>query len=169
MLAEAGVAQREAEVLVAEPVLAGLWHAAYHLDKSCARFVFTWLTGPEIKLREEASTESKITPEMLVKVAKMNADGKLSTTNARELLTLLRAEGGEPAKLATTHKLLQESDEGELGKVVDEVIAANAAAVADYKAGNQRAFGSLVGAAMKATQGRGNPPLINKLLKDRLG
>ena len=63
---------------------------------------------------------------------------------------------------------MQESNEDELGKVVDEVIAANAQAVADYKAGNMRAFGALVGQAMKATQGKGNPPLINKLLHDRL-
>jgi aspartyl-tRNA(Asn)/glutamyl-tRNA(Gln) amidotransferase subunit B len=65
--------------------------------------------------------------------------------------------------------LLQESDEGALAKIVDAVLAEQAQAAADYRAGNQRALGALVGAAMKATQGKGNPPLITKLLKDRLG
>jgi aspartyl-tRNA(Asn)/glutamyl-tRNA(Gln) amidotransferase subunit B len=168
LLEKAGIASREAEVLVAEPVLAGLWYEAYHLEPKHARFVFTWLTGPEIKLREDHGEQSWLTPHILNAVAAMVADGKLSSTNAKELLTTLRRDGGDPAKLAQDKGLLQVSDEGELGRVIDEVLAAHPQAVVDYKAGNQRAFGALVGASMKATQGKGNPPLINKLLKERL-
>ena len=168
LLAAAGIADREAAVLVNEPDLAALWHAAHLLDPKHSRFVFTWLTGPEIKLREEHDPESHLTPAVLNQVGAMAADGQLSSTNARELLTHLRQREADPHALAREMNLIQESDEGELGKIVDQVIADHPQAVADYKAGNQRAFGALVGASMKATQGKGNPPLINKLLKERL-
>jgi aspartyl-tRNA(Asn)/glutamyl-tRNA(Gln) amidotransferase subunit B len=168
LLAKAGIAAREAEVLVGEPELAKLWYDAHQLDPQQSRFVFTWLTGPEIKLRESDGPATELTPKVLNEVGEMVAAGKLSSTNARELLTHLRQTAADPHKTAESRGLIQESNEGELAKVVDEVIAANPQAVADFKAGNQRAFGALVGATMKATQGKGNPPLINKLLKERL-
>jgi aspartyl-tRNA(Asn)/glutamyl-tRNA(Gln) amidotransferase subunit B len=107
----------------------------------------------------------------------MIAGGQLSSTNAKKLLEHLWHEGvatekrrpvADLTELARELNLIQESNENELAKVVDEVIAANPQAAADYKSGNARAFGALVGASMKATQGKGNPPLINKLLKERL-
>ncbi len=168
LLAEAGIAPREAEVLVAEPLLAGLWFEARKLDSAQSRFVFTWLTGPEIKLRETDGPGEHLSPLALNAVGGMVAAGQLSSTNAKELLTVLRGRVEDPHVLAREMNLLQESDEGELGKVVDEVIAANPQAVADFRAGNPRAMGALVGACMKATLGKGNPPLINKLLKERL-
>jgi aspartyl-tRNA(Asn)/glutamyl-tRNA(Gln) amidotransferase subunit B len=169
LLDKAGIGAREAEVLVGEPELAKLWFEAHQLQPKHARFVFTWLTGPEIKLRESQGGDSRLTARVLNQVAEMAAVGQLSTTNARELLALLRTDAADPAKLAQERGLMQESNEGELVKVVEQVIADNPKAVADYQAGNQRAFGALVGACMKATHGKGNPPLINKLLKARLG
>jgi aspartyl-tRNA(Asn)/glutamyl-tRNA(Gln) amidotransferase subunit B len=169
VLAKAGVAAREAEVLVSEPPLAYQWHEAYELEPKHARFVFNWLTGPELKLREEKGNESRLSAADINAVAAMVDDGKLSSTNAKLLLSHLWEHGSiDPEAQAKKLGLIQESDEGELAKVVEEVIKANEAAVKDYQAGNARAFGALVGAAMKATKGKGNPPLINKLLKDRL-
>jgi len=168
LLAAAGIAPKEAAVLVNEPDLAALWHAAHQLYPKHSRFVFTWLTGPEIKLREVQGEKSDLTPHVLNEVAQMVSDGLLSSTNARDLLTRLRVKPYDPHALAREAGLLQESDESELGKIVDQVIADHPQAVADFRAGNQRAFGALVGASMKATQGKGNPPLINKLLKERL-
>lgn len=65
--------------------------------------------------------------------------------------------------------LKQISDSGEIGKIVDQVLAANAQQVDDYKAGKAKAFNSLVGQVMKATQGRANPAQVNALLKQKLG
>jgi aspartyl-tRNA(Asn)/glutamyl-tRNA(Gln) amidotransferase subunit B len=169
VLHEAGVAEREAEVLINEPELADVWFTAYKLEPAYSRFVFTWLTGPEISLREAESSPSELTPELLNQVAAMAGDGKLSSTNARELLSVLRKKAEDPAIAASRLGLIQESNEDELSSVVDQVIAQNEQAVQDYRSGNQRAFGALVGAAMKATKGKGNPPLITKLLKSRLG
>jgi aspartyl-tRNA(Asn)/glutamyl-tRNA(Gln) amidotransferase subunit B len=64
--------------------------------------------------------------------------------------------------------LQQISDSGAIAKIVDDVLAANAGQVADYKAGKQKAFNSLVGQVMKATQGKANPSQVNELLRKKL-
>lgn len=171
-LAAAELPAHEGEALVAEPEAATFWHHATTIDPEQARFAFTWLIGDAVKLADDSGTTlagSAITPEILVSVGKMVKAGELSSTNAKKLLGELWSTSADPKAKASELGLLQESNTDELGKVVDEVIAGNPQAVADYKAGNQRAFGALVGQAMKATQGKGNPPLINQLIKDRLG
>lgn len=168
LLESAGVKSKEAEVLIAEPELAGLWYEAHKLSPKHSRFVFNWLTGPEIALREQASGPSSLTALVLNTVAGMAADGQLSSTNARELLSRLRQAPDDPARAAERLGLVQQSDESELQAVVDQVLKDNPKAADDYRQGNERAFGALVGAAMKATKGKGNPPLITRLLKERL-
>ena len=64
--------------------------------------------------------------------------------------------------------LRQISDSGEIEKLVDEVLAANAKQVQDYRAGKEKAFNSLVGQVMKATRGKANPAQVNELLKKKL-
>jgi aspartyl-tRNA(Asn)/glutamyl-tRNA(Gln) amidotransferase subunit B len=61
------------------------------------------------------------------------------------------------------------SDAGAIEKAVDEVLAANAKQVADYKAGKEKAFNSLVGQVMKATKGKANPAQVNEILRRKLG
>jgi len=65
--------------------------------------------------------------------------------------------------------LKQMSDSGELDRIVDEVLAANAKSVEEYRAGKDKAFNALVGQAMKATKGKANPAQVNELLKKKLG
>ena len=170
-LHELKIPQQEAEVLVAEPILALFWMQATEASPSSARFTLNWLIGDQVKLAEtNAKTleKSLITPKRLVEVAHLVNEGKLSSTNAKALLALLWLDGDDVMALAKSNSLLQQSDEGELKAVVAAVIEANPQAVEDYRAGNERAFGALVGQAMKATGGKGNPPLINKLLNEAL-
>lgn len=184
-LKDAGMPVNESEVLIAEPAAARIWQKVLELEPKFARFAFTWLIGDALKLAEESKkslAESGISELSLAYVSTMVGEGKLSSTNAKNLLSYLWQEGNdfgsnkpsldEASKqvddLATKYGLLQESNEDELGKIVDAVIDSNTKAVEDYKAGNQRAFGALVGQAMKATAGKGNPPVINKLLRERL-
>ncbi len=172
-LAKANIGPAEGEVLVGSLDLYVPW-TWYHLADGfpkCARFAFNWLVGDQVKLAEtkqQTLAQSDITISTLADVAEMVNDGKLSSTNAKILLSHLWDKDTGPQSTAQKLGLLQESDEGELAKIVDEVIAENAQAAEDYKAGNQRAFGALVGSAMKKTQGKGNPPLITKILREKL-
>jgi aspartyl-tRNA(Asn)/glutamyl-tRNA(Gln) amidotransferase subunit B len=64
--------------------------------------------------------------------------------------------------------LKQVSDEGELGRIASELLAANPEQVEQYRAGKTKVIGFFVGQMMKQTRGRGNPPVINRLLKEKL-
>jgi aspartyl-tRNA(Asn)/glutamyl-tRNA(Gln) amidotransferase subunit B len=75
---------------------------------------------------------------------------------------------GDADKIIEKRGLKQISDTGEIEKIVDNVLAANAQQVTDYKAGKEKAFNSLVGQVMKATKGKANPQQVNDILKLKL-
>ena len=171
ILTEAKMPPRESEVLISEPGLALFWHRTHELAADQGRFYLNWLVGDQVRLAAATSTAlgaSALTPEALAEVGGLVQTGKLSSTNAKQLLEQLWTRAEPPEALAKKLGLIQQSDAGELTKVVDEVLAANPQAVAAIAGGNMRALGALVGAAMKATKGQGNPQLITKLVRERL-
>jgi aspartyl-tRNA(Asn)/glutamyl-tRNA(Gln) amidotransferase subunit B len=87
---------------------------------------------------------------------------------APEVLEEAVAHGTMPAEIVQARGLGQVSDTDALAAAVAEAVAANPKAVADYRAGKATAMGFLVGAVMKATRGKGNPGLVNELLKRQL-
>jgi aspartyl-tRNA(Asn)/glutamyl-tRNA(Gln) amidotransferase subunit B len=98
------------------------------------------------------------------------ADGTLSNNAARQVFDALwTGEGRDVDALIDAKGLKQMSDTGELDKIIDEVLTANAKNVEEYKAGNAKAFNALVGQAMKASKGKANPAQVNELLKKKLG
>jgi aspartyl-tRNA(Asn)/glutamyl-tRNA(Gln) amidotransferase subunit B len=99
----------------------------------------------------------------------MVESGAINGTTAKELLDELYVGGGDPEALVRERGLGQVSDEAALAAVVDEVIAANPKAAADFQGGKEQALGSLVGQVMKATRSRADARLVNKLLRERLG
>ena len=96
-------------------------------------------------------------------------DGTLSNHAAKQLFEALWSEGGEVDALIDHLGLRQMNDAGALEAIIDEVLAANAKSVEEYRAGKEKAFNALVGQAMKATKGKGNPAQVNELLKKKLG
>jgi aspartyl-tRNA(Asn)/glutamyl-tRNA(Gln) amidotransferase subunit B len=130
-----------------------------------------WITGIlSARLNEENLdiSESRITPEQLVRLDYRVADGTLSSKLAKEVFDAVWAGEGEPEAIVAKRGLKQISDSGELEKIVDQVIAANAQQVADYKSGKEKAFNSLVGQAMKLSKGKANPQQVSEILKRKL-
>ncbi|MGH8833249.1 MAG: Asp-tRNA(Asn)/Glu-tRNA(Gln) amidotransferase subunit GatB, partial [Polaromonas sp.] len=98
------------------------------------------------------------------------ADGTISNNAAKQVFDAMwSGEGSDVDALIEAKGLKQMSDTGELEKIIDEVLAANAKNVEEVKAGNAKAFNALVGQAMKATKGKANPAQVNELLKKKLG
>ena len=87
---------------------------------------------------------------------------------AKQVFAEMLKENEAPEALVKKLGLEQVSDAGELGKLVDEVIAANPQSIADFKAGKKKALGFLVGQIMKATHGKANPGMVNKMLMEKL-
>jgi len=99
------------------------------------------------------------------------SDGTISNSAARQVFEALWAGEGGPSVDAVIEAkgLKQMSDSGELEKILDDIIAANAANVEQVRAGKDKAFNALVGQAMKATKGKANPQQVSDLLRRKLG
>ncbi|MSU55062.1 MAG: Asp-tRNA(Asn)/Glu-tRNA(Gln) amidotransferase subunit GatB [Candidatus Taylorbacteria bacterium] len=93
---------------------------------------------------------------------------ELSSRGAKDILSIMYKEGGEPNSVASKHGLIQKNDEGELRKIVQSLIDANAKVVLDYKGGKETALQFLVGQGMKASKGSANPELLKSIIKSMI-
>jgi aspartyl-tRNA(Asn)/glutamyl-tRNA(Gln) amidotransferase subunit B len=131
-----------------------------------------WILGPlTSKLNNEKLdiSQSRVTPDLLRALVARVSDGTVSNSTAvSTILPALWAGEGEVQDIIARKGLKQITDAGEIEKIVDAVLAENAKQVEDYRAGKEKAFNALVGQAMKATRGKGNPAQINEMLRKKL-
>ncbi len=120
---------------------------------------------------EGDSEQINLDQDKLVELAQMVEKNELSSTAAKEIFNeLISGSDKSPREIAEEKNLLQVSDEGEIIKIVEKVLADPSAqkAVEDIKAGNDKAIGFLVGQVMKLSAGKANPALAQKLIRERL-
>ena len=150
------------------------------------KLVANWLMG-EVSRRLNAEgldiSASPVSAKNLGQLVSNIANGTISNSGAKQVLEALwnggvsRATGAAAAassafgvaEIIDAKGLKQMSDTGELESIIDAVLAANIKSVEEYRAGKDKAFNALVGQAMKATRGKGNPTQVNELLKKKLG
>ena len=121
----------------------------------------------EGKLMEEIRA-GLIDPAEIGKLAFAVDQGAVSATTGKAILGELVGPGQTVAAIIEAHGFRQISDAGALGKAIDDVLAANPAAVADYRAGTTAVIGFLVGQVMKATRGQANAAMVQAALRERL-
>jgi len=114
-------------------------------------------------------SKSKVSPEQVRQLADKLKDGTLSGNMAKQVFDAVWAGEGGVDDIIAKRGLTQISDAGAIEKLVDEVLAANAKQAADYRAGKEKAFNSLVGQVMKRSQGKANPAQVNEVLRRKLG
>lgn len=133
------------------------------------RQVALWLTG-EVQAVLAANPDCSVpTSTQFQDLARMLSDNKVSQSAAKKIVQVLTLEGGEPMTIAEQENLIQNSDTGALEAIVDQVIAENPEPVEQFKAGEQKVLGFLVGQVMKLSKGQANPPMVNDILKKKLG
>jgi aspartyl-tRNA(Asn)/glutamyl-tRNA(Gln) amidotransferase subunit B len=116
------------------------------------------------------TSEIPLAPQALAALIARIADRTVSNAAARQLLDVLWVDpGAEVDALIEAKGLRQLGDPAELERIVDEVIAANAKSVAEFRAGKEKAFNALVGQAMKASRGKADPGAVGALLREKLG
>jgi aspartyl-tRNA(Asn)/glutamyl-tRNA(Gln) amidotransferase subunit B len=131
----------------------------------------SWITGELFGALKRAGLEISQSPlrsGQLAGLLKQLQDKVVSGKGAKEVFDAMWNGEGEAAAIIAAKGLKQISDAGAIEKIIDEVLAANAKSVEEYKAGKEKAFNALVGQAMKATRGKGNPAQINQILKKKL-
>ncbi len=170
-----GLSAYDAGLLVAERPVSDYFEAtlaAYGSGPDAAKKVANWVNGEIARLaneRGEAPQSWKLTPARLAAVLRLVDAGTLGGPGAKQVIEQIFASGGEPEEVVRAKGLAQVSDEGAIEAVVDRVLAASAAEVARYRAGNKKLMGFFVGQVMKETKGKGNPAVVNALLKKKLG
>ncbi len=112
--------------------------------------------------------QSPVSPQEVAALQMRVADGTISGKIAKDLLRSMFNQEGTVDQLIESRGLKQISDAGAIDRLVDEVLAKNAKQVEDYRAGKDKAFNSLVGQVMKATQGKANPAQVNEILRKKL-
>jgi aspartyl-tRNA(Asn)/glutamyl-tRNA(Gln) amidotransferase subunit B len=112
--------------------------------------------------------QSPVSPEQAGELLKLVEDGTLSTTLAKQVFEIMLETGKGANAIVEERGLKQTSDTGEIDAKVDEVIAANADKVAEYKSGKQQLYGFFVGQVMKAMGGKANPKIVNERLRAKL-
>jgi aspartyl-tRNA(Asn)/glutamyl-tRNA(Gln) amidotransferase subunit B len=121
-----------------------------------------------LKQESKEITESPVTPENLGALVSLIAQGKISGKLAKEIFAKMFTSGDSPDSIMERDGLHQISDENALGKIIDDVIAANPKQVEQYRGGKSTVIGFLVGQAMKASRGQADPATVNRMLKEKL-
>ncbi|MDQ5926969.1 MAG: aspartyl-tRNA(Asn)/glutamyl-tRNA(Gln) amidotransferase subunit, partial [Pseudomonadota bacterium] len=141
------------------------------------KLVSNWLMGEvsrRLNAAEQTIEASPINATLLAAMIARIADGTISNNGAKQVFEVLwngEGAGEDQARVDVVIEakgLKQMSDTGELEKILDDILAANAKSVEEFRAGKEKAFNALVGQAMKATKGKANPATVNELLKKKL-
>ncbi|MGB4467241.1 MAG: Asp-tRNA(Asn)/Glu-tRNA(Gln) amidotransferase subunit GatB [Azovibrio sp.] len=172
-IADYGLSAYDATTLTAALETAAYFEAAVAVAgkpgaKPCANWVMVDLAA---RLNKEGLeiTQSPVTAAQLGGLVARITDNTLSNAIAKKVFEALWAgEGSSADEIIEKQGLKQITDTGAIEKLVDEVLAANAANVAEFKAGKEKAFNALVGQVMKAAKGKANPQQVNELLRQKL-
>src|SRR5688572_20240714 len=171
-----GLSHYNASVLTAEVetarwferLLAATGKPEAEVAKQASNWVISDLFGALNRLGK-GITESPVTPEQGAELLRLVADGTLSGTLAKQVFEIMLETGEDPGAIVEARGLRQTSDTGAIEAVIAEVLAANQDKVAEYRSGKDKLFGFFVGQTMKAMAGKGNPQVVNELLKKALG
>jgi len=168
-----GLPEYDATTLTQSKALAALFEATVAAaGAALAKPASNWLMGEYARRVNsgEGSFESPpVSAEQLAALIGRIADGTISNNAGKQVFDALWTGAGQTVDAIIDAKgLKQMNDSGALEKIIDEVIAANAKNVEEYRAGKDKAFNALVGQVMKASKGKANPQQVNDLLKQKL-
>ncbi|MHC1762447.1 MAG: Asp-tRNA(Asn)/Glu-tRNA(Gln) amidotransferase subunit GatB [Negativicutes bacterium] len=165
-----GLSAYDADVITAARPMADYYDALVAAGAE-AKTAANWLMGEVSKHLNACSLDIRSCPVPPASLAEMIAlieKGTISGKIAKTVFESMWNEGKTATAIIKEQGLVQMSDEGELGGIVEAVIAAHPQSVADFKAGKEKAIGFLVGQIMRQTKGRANPELVNRILKEKL-
>ncbi len=166
----------DAAVLTQSKAMANYFEAVVaKAGREQAKPAANWLMGDVSSTLNREGVDidaSPVSAEQLALLLQRIADGTISNKIAKEIFgAMWESPSGDPAAvdaIIEAKGLKQISDTGALEKIVDEVLAANAKSVEEFRAGKEKAFNALIGQAMKASRGKANPAQLTELLKKKL-
>ena len=167
-----GIKRADAELIAGDPATAAFFEqAAEGLAGQAAQVVANLIVNEMTGYLKAAGTsleDSGIAPAQVASLAKLLAEDAISSNQAHEVFEAMAQSGDDPEKIVDERGMRQVSDAGALQPIVDQVLANCPDQAQQYRDGNQKVIGFLVGQCMKASRGSGNPKLFNELLRASL-
>lgn len=160
----------DAQILTGTKKLADIFEATTAICSNPKK-VSNWLMVETMRLVKDREIDADricFSPEHLASLIQMTEEGTINSSVAKEVFEHIFDEDVDPRAYVEEHGLKMDNDSDALSGTIREIVAANPQSVADYKAGKKKAVGFLVGQTMKATQGKANPAMINKMLTEIL-
>jgi len=173
LMRDYGLVEYDAETLVrAVPGGADYFEAVVSAGAK-SKAAANWLLGDVQRVLKEQALglsdfAARVPPESLAELLRLIDEGTIGGPAAKQVFETMAAEGGRPSAIVEAAGLSRISDQSAIEALVDEVLAAHAGAVAEYRAGRAQTFGFLVGQVMKASKGRADAPTVNALLRKKL-
>ncbi|MFN5349632.1 MAG: Asp-tRNA(Asn)/Glu-tRNA(Gln) amidotransferase subunit GatB [Polaromonas sp.] len=171
-VADYGLPEYDAGQLTQSKAMAAYFEAVAAASKQ-SKLASNWVMGEvsrRLNIDEKTIESSVVSSAQLASLIDRITDNTVSNNAAKQVFdSLWNGEGPDVDSIIEAKGLKQISDAGELEKIIDAVLAANAKNVEEIKAGNTKAMNALVGQAMKATKGKANPAQVNELLKKKIG
>lgn len=167
---EYGLPSDDANLIISSRAFSDFYDEAVKLNSDYKQISNMMLGELNRNLNDSQTTieEVKFSPADLAKLVKMSSDGVISKNAAKDILTIMFNNGGEPELIAKEHGFIMDNDTSGLEEIINKVIADNSDSVESYKSGNQKVFGFLMGQVVKAVGKGANPKLAKDLLMEKL-
>jgi aspartyl-tRNA(Asn)/glutamyl-tRNA(Gln) amidotransferase subunit B len=165
-----GLPEYDADMLTQSRAIAAYYEEAVKLSGQ-PKVVSNWMMGELMRLLNGENKEIEdcpVRPDRLAGMIKLIDAGTISTKIAKTVFEEMYRTGKDAETVVKEQGLTQVSDTGAIEQIIADVIKANPAQHADYKAGKEKLFGFFVGQVMKASKGKANPEMVNDLLKKKL-
>jgi aspartyl-tRNA(Asn)/glutamyl-tRNA(Gln) amidotransferase subunit B len=169
--AQYGLSPYDAQVLTASREMAAFYESVAAAVPADAKLAANWVMGDFSAALNKDGLEvgaSRLSAAQLGGLLGRIVDNTISGKLAKEVFEVMWADASDADAVIEARGLKQITDSGAIGKLIDEIMAANPKQLADYRAGKDKLFGFFVGQAMKQSGGKANPALLNDLLKQKL-
>ena len=163
-----GLTVQDAQLLTAERKISDFFEAVL-AEFNEPKFVCNWILAEVFKKLNSVEDEDKnisIDPTALGKMLRMYKAEEINQAGARKVFEVLWNEGGEPLEIVDRLGIKQKNDSWALRAVIEQILSNNPKALEELKAGNQKTMAFFVGQAMKATQGKANPKMVNEIVNE---
>ena len=167
---EYDIPEYDAEIITGTKKMADIFEATTAICNKPKK-VSNWLMGETMRLlkdREMDAEDLRFSPEHLAKIIELTEAGTINNSVAKEVFEKVFDEDIDPERYVEEHGLKSDNDEDALRATIEQIVKDNPQSVEDYHNGKEKAIGFLVGQTMKATKGKANPGIVNKILKELL-
>lgn len=160
----------DAKLIIADKAFSDFYDEAVKINPDYKQISNLMLVELNRNLNDSELTMSdvKFTPADLADTVKMVSDGAISKNAAKDIVSIMFAEGGKPEEIAKAHGFIMSSDSSEIETILDKVLEENADSVTSYKNGNEKVFGFLMGQVIRELGHGANPKMAKDLLMKRL-